>query len=225
MRSSQSLLLAAVIAPLLLGCSDSTAPTQFTAANAKAFDVDPHPSAPGYFLSSITPQNCFKNLNAGIADADQDWLDDTCEFQLAYAFRPRLNFCAYEQCATREPYWAANYFPYQAVIRVAYMFGYYMDCGTGGHAGDSELIIVTAAFDPVDQHWKLQDLWTSAHQGVCCGYDKSHLAPASDVTFWDRPLGSPDVVVLTSSPRRSQFVGCESNRRPWRRTHEEKPVH
>jgi len=94
---------------------------------------DPEPSAPGYYLgASITAATCFSPTGAGITDLDKDGMSDTCEQSLAQAFRPSLSLApsSWDCDPTKEPYWAAKYFPAQgSVVRIAYLFGYHQDCG------------------------------------------------------------------------------------------------
>lgn len=95
------------------------------------FAVDTHPMAPGYWMgTTVTPQACISPTGAGISDADLDGTHDYCENLLAERFRPALSFSAYDCDTGQEPYWAAKAFPAQGnVVRVAYLFAYYRDCG------------------------------------------------------------------------------------------------
>ena len=97
---------------------------------------DPNPNAAGYYLgASITPASCLSPTGTGITDIDRDGMSDSCEGSLADAFRPSLNLApaSYDCDPTKEPYWAAKYFPAQGrVVRIAYLFGYHNDCGDTG---------------------------------------------------------------------------------------------
>lgn len=91
---------------------------------------DPSPGAPGAWLGdAVSPAACFRNYNSAIADRDGDALDDGCEYKLARAFAPELRFHNRKECGGGDKYWAAKYFAGPGVIRVAYLPGYYNDCG------------------------------------------------------------------------------------------------
>ena len=96
------------------------------------FATDPNPAAAGYWMgTTVTPSTCISASGAGINDADYDGLSDYCENLLAWKFRPALTFSAYDCNTGMEPYWAAKVFPDQGnVVRVAYLFSYYWDCGS-----------------------------------------------------------------------------------------------
>lgn len=95
------------------------------------FATDPNPSAPGYWMgTTVTPATCISPTGAGINDTDDDGTNDYCEELLAFKFRPALVFSALDCNLGMEPYWAAKAFPNQGnLIRVAYLFSYYQDCG------------------------------------------------------------------------------------------------
>ncbi len=134
---------------------------------------DPSPGAPGIWLGWYgSGQYCYANYNSFMRDDDHDWLDDECEYQLAKAFAPALAMSPLDGCSGGEPYWAAKYFPndpaYQwgEFVRIAYMPSYYRDCGTAGHVGDSEFIMVGVQYNPSTQHWEVRDGYLSAHAGT-----------------------------------------------------------
>ena len=93
--------------------------------------TDPNPAAPGYWMgSTVTPATCISAYGIGIADADQDDMDDHCEALLALQFRPAMRFSTYDCDTGMEPYFAAKAFPNEGnVVRIAYLFSYYEDCG------------------------------------------------------------------------------------------------
>jgi hypothetical protein len=95
------------------------------------FGTDPNPSAPGYWMgTTVTPATCVSLTGAGINDVDDDATNDYCEELLAWKFRPGLVFSDYDCNVGMEPYWAAKAFPNQGnLIRIAYLFSYYQDCG------------------------------------------------------------------------------------------------
>jgi len=92
---------------------------------------DPNAGAPGYWMgSTVTPTACISVTGAGISDGDDDALADYCETYLSERFRPALKFSVYDCDIGMEPYWAAKAFPNQGnVVRIAYLFSYYRDCG------------------------------------------------------------------------------------------------
>jgi hypothetical protein len=93
--------------------------------------TDPNSLAPGYWMgTTVTPATCISPTGDGISDGDDDALSDYCENLLASRFRPALRFSVYDCDVGMEPYWAAKAFPNQGnVVRIAYLFSYYWDCG------------------------------------------------------------------------------------------------
>ena len=115
-------------------------------------------------------------------DSDSDGLDDECEYQIASKFAPRLIFEANDYARGRETYWASHRkyacggwyttdglhaycSGYIWVIRVAYLLGYYSDGGPQAHKGDSEFLILEAAYIPSEDKWKTSRVWMTAHYG------------------------------------------------------------
>lgn len=98
---------------------------------------DPDSSAPGYWMgSTVTPAACISITGAGISDRDDDALADHCETYLGEQFRPSLRISVIDCDAGMEPYWAAKAFPDQGnVVRIAYLFSYYRDCGVAPSSG------------------------------------------------------------------------------------------
>src|SRR3954464_2503725 len=116
---------------------------------------DPSPGANGLWLgATVTPATCFNDQTRAIVDADQDWLDDRCEEEIARGFAPRWGMSDADDCPGGEPAWAAKYFPNNQIVRVMFMPAYYRDCGADGHNGDSEYVIVDIRFNPTTQHWE-----------------------------------------------------------------------
>jgi hypothetical protein len=132
---------------------------------------DPTPGAPGVWLGdTLSGRWCFADFNANVVDADHDWLDDDCEFWLAKAFAPVVAMDPDDGCPLGEPYWAAKYISaqggaggYAARVRIAYLPAYYQDCGSGGHTGDSETLMLSLYHNPNTRHWELFEAWVSAH--------------------------------------------------------------
>jgi hypothetical protein len=142
-----------------------------TGLNEPTSPVDPFPGTEGIWLN-LYPEDCwatFYRVGSSHPDLDADGLDDNCELRLAQAFAPMLRFSSGEDCPGGEAYWGAKFFddwyPYNTgnFVRIAYLMAYYMDCGTGGHTGDSEFIQLRITFVGATKHWKLVDSWISAH--------------------------------------------------------------
>jgi len=168
---------------------------------------DPSPGSAGLWLgATVKPANCFAWLSASVvSDGDQDWLADHCETEIAKGFAPTLRYSYIDNCAAAEPYWAARAHT-TGVVRVAYMFGYYSDCGPygsifgigSGHAGDSEMVTVEVHYNSSSQHWEFHRMWTSAHyEQAVMGFsgDRSRWTAASGATFSKRALAHPSVWV------------------------------
>jgi len=168
---------------------------------------DPHPSSPGVWLGTgVTPGACA--ANAGPTDLDGDGFKDSCEFSLARSFAPLLQFSASEPCAKGAPAWSVRSSS-PGVVRIAYMMGYYIDCGfgiviagntwKGGHAGDSEIVTLRVRHNAATGHWEFTEMWTSAHYGeggLLRGLiDQSRLSGPSSVNFPVKPLAFPKVWV------------------------------
>ena len=134
---------------------------------------DPNPGAAGLWLG-FNDFACYTRVqNPPQADVDQDGLTDDCEFKLAKAFAPMINSGSSEPCLAGEPYWSAKYFdnvePIHTgdFVRIAYMPGYYEDCGTAfAHRGDSEFISLTIGYNQSTHHWQLYNGFLSAHTCV-----------------------------------------------------------
>jgi hypothetical protein len=164
-----------------------TSPTQFTniecdpGANASTWPFfgpagnapyqaagDPYPNDGGIYLgSAVSPSACFADQNSSVnsQDADHDWISDSCELELARAFAPLWKMSRQDQCLGGEPYWAVKYFP-PNLVRIAYMPAYYKDCGSFGHSGDSEFVMVEVSYAPSIQHWMYNQMYLSAHHGT-----------------------------------------------------------
>jgi hypothetical protein len=127
-----------------------------------------------------TPDRC-RNASR---DRDGDGVDDECELALARAFAPELivdpRDCSYDPTARPERLgggylFAAQTTPDGRAIRIAYMPGYYRDCGWQGlrcvtrgpecaaHDGDSEIVVVETSYDRADARWMTDAIFLSAH--------------------------------------------------------------
>jgi hypothetical protein len=160
---------------------------------------DPSPGAPGVWLGdTLSGRWCYADYNSFITDADRDWLDDDCEFQLAKAFAPQLHMDPHEPCPQGEPYWAAKYFDdpgtgWGEFVRIAYLPSYYRDCGTSNpHTGDSEMMMIAIRHNPSTRHWEFYQAWMSAHTGTPNAAPE-YVTDASTMEYPIRPLTYPRV--------------------------------
>lgn len=172
---------------------------------------DPSPGSPGIWLAAtIAPEACFNDRNVAIVDRDRDWLDDTCELELARGFAPTWGMGEQDECPGGEPVWAAKYFPTYNVVRIAYLPAYYDDCGVyggeflgigGGHTGDSEFVIVEIGYNAATKHWEFRRMFLSAHYGeqrLSVSFDRSAWVSATEARFKRRHLGHPYVAVAAN---------------------------
>lgn len=156
--------------------------------------------------SGFTWSSC--NITPGaVGDADIDGLKDTCEQEVAAAFRPTLLLSQTEWCTGYEPYWAAM--PYHwsespTTMSVFYAVGWYVDCGSpnpgcpsaacAGHTGDSEFIIVDVWYEG-NGIWKVKRGTLSAHFGTEVDETVSLYATGLEYSPWDTYLGKIQVWV------------------------------
>ncbi|HEX2093204.1 MAG TPA: hypothetical protein VHG28_12415 [Longimicrobiaceae bacterium] len=181
------------------------------------------------------------------ADRDGDRVDDACEHELAAAFAPELVFdereCGWDASVPGGRVgggylYALQREPRSGGVRIAYLPAYYRDCGwrlpacrltwwlCDGHAGDSELIVVDAAYDSAAGRWRTVRVFLSAHchgrsDGRCrwyAGRDLERFRWAGDVQH-----GAPVVWVAHGKhggyPSREacgsghwSYDGCNGNR-------------
>lgn len=174
--------------------------------------VDSEADAPGIRLEGIDPGYCSSGT-----DTDLDGLNNFCEKQLSFAFRPLLAHWSGDD-VRREPYWAARQ-PAPGMVVIAYLLSYYNDLGAAshsgcwnsygwlglppffqdvaylcnGHNGDSEWIILTLTYNGSTQHWVLNSAMISAHEHVhyAWGYELGY----ADLEYPDREGGYPRVYV------------------------------
>jgi len=178
----------------------SSYPTEYFAVLGDAVyeaPNDPSPGSPGVWLgANVTPAACFNDQTRNIVDIDHDWLDDNCELEIARAFAPQWGLSTNDACPGGEPAWAAKYWPTYAFVRVIYMPAYYQDCGSDGHSGDSEFVMVDAHFNPATGHWEFLREHLTAHLGVQWPLiDRSEVVQASGAEFPLRYLGHARVAV------------------------------
>jgi hypothetical protein len=179
-----------------VGMVEEYGPVDYSIRSAPGI-IDPHPGAPGVYLG-FSDSSCYTRVQRyPQQDSDHDGLTDFCEYQLARAFAPMLNNSEGAECFAGEPYWAAKYFDNTEPIhtgdfvRIAYMPGYYQDCGTwqfyyGAHSGDSELIQLTVGYYDVTQHWEVFNGFLSAHTCTDDSLCESQFSGAPSQTFPDR---------------------------------------
>jgi hypothetical protein len=124
--------------------------------------------------SVITPDHC---IGSDYPDYDQDGLGDRCEWDLAAAFAPLMNYWKFDDIG-HEGYWAAR--PYNGSVLLQYQMGYYLDLGVAenytecrltfgvaecdGHSGDSESITLVVSYEADTHHWLLTEARLSAHE-------------------------------------------------------------
>ena len=128
------------------------------------------PYYPGGYVLSHSLTACFDVV--GQVDADQDGIRDSCEAEIANAFRPGLMFSVGEPAGERDSYWSvrrSNHYP--RALSVFYALGYHHDGGDVGlgtyeHDGDSEFIVI-AVSEQGDAwpggRWTLETVTFSAH--------------------------------------------------------------
>ena len=180
---------------------------------------DPSPGSDGIWLgSNTTPETCFAATGRTITDSDKDWLDDGCEYRVAYAFAPEMLFYYAASCFEGEPYWAAKYFPSSGVVRIAYMPAYYEDCGEydvspplTDHTGDSEFIYVEVTYNATTKHWLFHRMWLSPHYGEGAA-DRSALVPPEETSFHERYRSHPHIWVASS--KHANYKSVEACRTP-----------
>lgn len=124
------------------------------------------PMQRGLRLPSNMTTACFQS-GAGQADRDEDGLLDSCEAEIAYAFRPHLQFHSADIYRSREEYWAAKQSG-PGEVQVFYAFAYHYDVGVDiafdsfeDHTGDSEFVVFEIR--QTGNGWELDRAFLSAH--------------------------------------------------------------
>lgn len=160
-------------------------------------------------------------------DRDEDTVDDWCEYDLAYEFRPQLVFmpdCNWDAGLNRmggEYFFAASIsrgsvkFPQRGAVRLIYMPAYYHDCGLGAedeeafdrpHSGDSEFIIIDLGFDKGTNHWLTSAVFLSAHCEEITGAKCQEWPPSAFLWVAER-VGAPFVYVAERKHANYPSVG------------------
>jgi hypothetical protein len=158
----------------------------------------PLPPAPQGLDIGYTWDSC-KTATAA-SDLDKDGLVDECERRLAAAFAPELVMnggeCNWDGQLNRMggEYLYAVQFIYDNSgprYRIAYMPGWYRDCGDTyisitDHPGDSEYIIVDVGFRALESWrtptWQTLQVFLSSHCGTASGRDCQWW----DAGYWER---------------------------------------
>lgn len=154
---------------------------------------DPDPNAPGiWFGSTVTPTMCFSQPGFGINDVDHDGLADHCEEAIAEQFRPELVYSQWDCDMGMEPYWAAKYFPANSpgppfeIVRVAYLLGYYRDCGAppanGSLCSWGQLIGTVATLNGLLPSWSIGALPVT-NEDLCAGHEGDSEFVIVDIRF------------------------------------------
>jgi hypothetical protein len=122
---------------------------------------DPYPDSAGVWLGTVGGGQQVSFLwctNFG-SDTDADGVAEFCENKLAESFRPLMISYEFDE-VDGEPYYAVKEGPGNR-IRIMYMLAYYKDLGdcnaagycSGGHAGDSEFVVVDVSYNSATSHW------------------------------------------------------------------------
>jgi hypothetical protein len=126
--------------------------------------------------SGYDRHSCFVSSDPS-QDADNDGINDQCEYEVANTFRPFLAVSPNDDNLEREPYWAVAKVRnpqsgYEKHLRIFYALSYHEDGGSpsGGfkaHHGDSEFIIIQVV-PPSEPggRWLLFRATLSAHWGA-----------------------------------------------------------
>lgn len=133
MKSRRAVALVALLATagVLASCESASDPISPDGSDARIQPLcqlgclgegDPDPGAPGLYLEGVEPEFCAQG-----SDTDEDGLNDFCEKQLSWAFRPELRYWDLDD-VRREPYWAARSLS-SGSVRIIYMLSYYIDLG------------------------------------------------------------------------------------------------
>ena len=128
-------------------------------------------------------------------DADADGFDDSCEYDIAHAFRPQLMMSAGDMATTRVSHWAVRPMPEvgPGISRIFYALAYLNDTGVpwlppcrgAAHYGDSEFIVLDVEWVAAN-NWRLRRAFLSAH--YMSPLDRSTWHDYSELTY---PLADP----------------------------------
>lgn len=101
-------------------------------------------------------------------DADQDGLNDDCEYQLAYWFMPLFWFDSGESGYGRRPHFAVKNQSFSSrTLQIFYLDTFFDDTGvTTGHDGDPEFQLLEVHYS--GGRWYLDWAYLSAHRKSAC---------------------------------------------------------
>lgn len=144
---------------------------------------------------------------------DYDLLNDDCEHQLAFAFRPKLVFHRLEYAMSREEYWAADVsldYP-EPEVRIFYLLALHRDTGLVSHNGDSEFLELIVR--SVGQgYWAVENILMSAHWQAMFGADWTTRYGYGSLSYYDAYRGRPYVFVSRDHHANYNSEGrCESH--------------
>lgn len=103
-------------------------------------------------------------------DEDGDGVLDSCEYEIAYAFRPYLTLAYNDFDTRREEYWAGKKGDNAYAVQIFYALSYYNDggdpetMGSYSHQGDSEWIVLQVSYH--GGKWRVDRAKLSAHWGA-----------------------------------------------------------
>lgn len=202
-RSRASFVVLTMALSVLTACSEATAPVSRAVLKPSIANVIDETGCSPYAVIACPPDvSGGGSPSVGIRlsrswdqcitpslDTDGDGLDDECEVEIARAFAPMLivtvGECNWDAGLDRvggEYYYGVKRWGSNAnKVRVAYMPAYYRDCGSEGHTGDSEFILVDVALQAgTSTIWTFEGAFLSAH----CNAMKYGLDSDPDCQYW-----------------------------------------
>lgn len=125
----------------------------------------------GLVIPSGNTYQCMVAAYAG-GDNDGDGVLDSCETEIAHAFRPYLALAANDFDTRREEYWSGMKGDTQYSVRIFYALSYHNDGGdpetemfkSTSHQGDSEFIMIQVSYS--GSRWRMDRAKLSAHWGT-----------------------------------------------------------
>ena len=163
------------------GCADLVSPISPDGAHITEVDTGELERSSQPSLPSTS--SCFVSSLSDLPyDTDRDGLFDSCEYQLAQRFRPRLTINDDDLSSlarNRHTLWAAapsnRWTPH--TVTIFYALGYYEDLGDGvgtnnytAHQGDSEYIVVNL-INSGAHGWRVLSTCGSNHGSLVCQGD------------------------------------------------------
>ena len=121
-------------------------------------------------------------------DTDGDGLLQQCEYEIAHAFRPYLQWDLGEDASNKQNYWAARRVS-STRVKIIHLMAYFEDAGQyetwTKHDGDSEFIIMEVEYK--NGWWRFNNAFLSAHWDVMY-WDASSTRAAGEFAY---PEGAP----------------------------------